>query len=258
MNNTYRKNSRLWQLAAVAGAVASLMSTSHAGPGGKAVSVAVSAGASTGGRVAAGGAGATAARASLPSTGGLATSFSSSVRGPQMVRPMPAFNHHVSRVKVHTQDAARAVRVKKRFNAVAEGKPAIDLQRTFNKPAAVNGPYPPNLGFAQGAGRNVTHPKDTIMLRYGGPRGSYVTTDLRANASTLALPRSAAGAPAHYYKSTAPITAPTGPAAAGYGQPGGATQVLLSKPVEASPLRRTIAPNLNIAAAKPATVTSSR
>jgi Tuberculosis necrotizing toxin len=249
---------RLWQLAAVAAAVASLMSSAHAGPGGKAVSAAVSAGASTGGRVAAGGAGATASRVSLPPAGSLATSFSSSVRGSQMVRPMPAFNHHASRLQVHTKDAARAVRVKKRFNAVAEGRPGIDLQRRFNKPAAANGPYPPNLGFAQGAGRNVTHPKDTVMLRYGGPGGSYLTTDLRANASTLALPRSSAGAPARYYKTTAPITAPTGPAAPGYGQPGGATQVLLSKPIEVSPLRRTIAPNLNIAAAKPATVTPPR
>jgi hypothetical protein len=258
MHNACERNARWARLAAVAAAVASLASVTHAGPGGKAVTAAVSAGASTGGRMAVGGASATAARASVPAAGTLSTSFSSSVRGSQSVRAMPAFNHHASRVKVHTKDAARAVRMKKRFNAVAEGKPGIDLQRRFNKPAAADGPYPPNRGFAQGAGRNVMHPKDTVMLRYGGPGGSYLSTDLRANASTLALPRSAAGAPAHYYKLTAPITAPTGPAAAAYNHPGGATQVLLSKPIEASPLRRTIAPNLNLAAARPTTVLTSR
>lgn len=244
MSHAYRDRPHLWQLAALAAAIAAMLPPAHAGPAGKAFTAAATAGTSAG---RAAGVGAS-ARTTLPAAGNLTTSFGSSVRGSQMVRPMPAFNHHASRVTVHTKNAARAMRVKKRFNAVAEGRPGIDLQRKFNKPAASNGPYPPNLGFAQGAGRNVTHPTNTVLLRRGGPGGSYLSTDLRATPSTLALPRSASGAPAHYYRTTAPITAPTGPAAAAYGRPGGATQVLLSKPIEASPLQRTIGPNFNIAA----------
>jgi hypothetical protein len=160
---------------------------------------------------------------------GVAVAAKPAVAAPALARSFKAATH-------------TGVRAMPNFNTVTAAR--VPVVRT------VGGGRPINQGFVQGAGAMQTHRAGTVVLRHGGPNGRYVSTDLNARRTHLALPPVAPGAtqaPAHYYRLTQDVVAPTGQVAAAYGQLGGATQVVLNHSVANSAMVRTIAPNFQVA-----------
>lgn len=174
--------------------------------------------------------------------------FKGAVSGAQATRAMPHFNHAVVKASPSAQEATRPLRMQQQFATAAQRMPTRKNFNRVSKVSVSKNVPPPNFGFAQGSGRLVTHKPGTVFMRRGGTHGKYMTTDLKASSAALSLPPSSANAPARFYRATAPITAPTGRVAAAYGQPGGATQVVLGRPVGESALKRTVVPNFSQAA----------
>lgn len=136
------------------------------------------------------------------------------------------------------------------YNGV-RAMPHFNTTTAAPKPLSSSIGQPINGGFVQGVGRMQTHRAGTVVLRYGHSGGRYVTTNLNAKPTHVAISKPSAGSadpPRHYYRLTQAITAPTGQIASAHGRLGGATQVVLNDAVARSPMVRTVVPNFQMAA----------